>query len=765
MRLILSWKRVRLFLFFSLIIHTGLALGGSVDLKGIVYEKGTLIPMADVNLYILPIGLKATTNKLGEFQFEKAPTGENEWIVNVTGYKRFKSKLTYQSNTTNLRIYLEKKSYVEFETTVVGKLEKKDPSKVSLSREEFLKAPGSNGDPVRALENLPGVLQTYDANVAIQGSPPESTRYLIEGHEIPFIFHFFGLNTVAVPETVDSIDFLSAGYGPEFGRANSGIINLNLRAPRTDRVHAMSFVDFTAAGGFVEGPIGDKGDKSFFLGGRYSYIGEVLKFGSEKFAENDGEDAPPPTFNTAPTYFDMNFTYHQKLSGRAKFKLAALASQDKVEAISFNGDGQDPTFTGRIFGRTRFFRLIPQFSYKINENSDFETSLGGGIDQRQFEPGGQTLDLVSTRLTWRSAYRNRFSKRYELTLGTDFVHESFDDTFSITSSFFNETDVEVPESIAEFLESNNDGSYLRQGYYMRNEIDLIDDKLIFSPNLRIDYFEGNKDFFIQPRGGLRYNFSKDMALSFNSGVYYQPNTPQNLALGTGNPDISPPNSIHHSLRFSRDFREGRSDGLVLTGGLFYKKLKDLVIQSSGTTSRNGALVSERINNGGEGNVKGLETLFRYKWERSFFSLGYTYTRSRRSDNGGPEYRARQDQTHNLNFTGNYNWDNYSLTSRLRFVTGLPYTPITSGVYYENGDVYIPVQGARLSERLNDFWQLDLRLDRKWIYDTWILSVYLDIQNVTNNKNEFGIAYSFDYSQSEPSTGLPILPTFGVRGEF
>lgn len=768
----LFWKKIKLFTFFIFLISTGHALAQdqnppqkSITLKGVVLEKGTRIPMSDVNLYILPEGLKATTNAKGEFLFDQAPEGEKDWIVNVAGYKRYKAKLSYAASTNDIKIYLEKKSYIEFQTTVVGKLEKKDPSKTSLSREEFLKAPGSNGDPVRALENLPGVLQTFDANVAIQGSPPQDTRYLIEGHEIPFIFHFFGLNTVAVPETVDSIDFLSAGYGPEFGRANSGIINLNLRKPRTDRIHAMSFVDFTAVGGYVEGPIGDDGDKSFFLGGRYSYIGEVLKFGSEQFSEDDGEEAPPPTFNSAPTYFDLNFTYHHRLSGKAKFKLATIASQDKVEAIAFNEDGEDPTFTGRIYGRTRFFRFIPQFNYQINDRSSFETSLGGGIDQQQFEPGGQVLDLVRTRFTWRSHYTNKLSERYELTIGTDFVLESFDDTFSITSSFFNETDVEVPESIAEFLESKNKGTYLRQGYYLRNDLELIKDKLTFSPNLRLDYFEGNEKFYVQPRGGLSYKYNKDTSFSFHSGIYYQPNIPQNLAVGTGNPDIQPSNSVHHALRFSKDFREGTTDGLVLTGGLFYKKLKDLVIHSSGTVLRDGVLVSERISNGGSGDVEGFEALLRYKWQRSFFSFGYTYTKSRRRDNGGAEYRAEQDQTHNLNFSGNYNWKNYSFTSRLRLVAGLPYTPITGGVYFENGDVYIPVQGERLSERLDTFWQLDIRFDRKWIYDTWILSLYLDIQNVTNNKNEFGIAYSFDYSQSEPATGLPILPTFGIRGEF
>ena len=153
------------------------------------------------------------------------PVGEREWIINVTGYQRFKQKFIYEQDSTEVKIYLEKKSYTQFETTVVGKVDKRDPVQKTLTQKEFLRLPGAGGDPVRAIENLPGVGQSYDANVAIQGSPPEDTKYLIEGHEIPCMFHFFGLNTVAVPETVKSVDFLAAGYGVEYGRAASGVIN------------------------------------------------------------------------------------------------------------------------------------------------------------------------------------------------------------------------------------------------------------------------------------------------------------------------------------------------------------------------------------------------------------------------------------------------------------------------------------------------------------------------------------------------------------
>ena len=42
---------------------------------------------------------------------------------------------------------------------------------------------------------------------------------------------------------------------------------------------------------------------------------------------------------------------------------------------------------------------------------------------------------------------------------------------------------------------------------------------------------------------------------------------------------------------------------------------------------------------------------------------------------------------------------------------------------------------------------------------------LDVQNVTNRKNPEGLNYSYDFSQSEVTSGLPVLPTFGIKGEF
>jgi hypothetical protein len=83
----------------------------------------------------------------------------------------------------------------------------------------------------------------------------------------------------------------------------------------------------------------------------------------------------------------------------------------------------------------------------------------------------------------------------------------------------------------------------------------------------------------------------------------------------------------------------------------------------------------------------------------------------------------------------------------------------------SADRYEPLFGAVNSARNPAFHQLDLRIDKRWIFDRWMLNVYLDVQNVYNHKTAEGLAYSYDYAQSKPNGGLPILALFGVRADL
>jgi len=65
-----------------------------------------------------------------------------------------------------------------------------------------------------------------------------------------------------------------------------------------------------------------------------------------------------------------------------------------------------------------------------------------------------------------------------------------------------------------------------------------------------------------------------------------------------------------------------------------------------------------------------------------------------------------------------------------------------------------------------FHQLDIRVDKRWVFSAFTLGVYLDLINAYNRINPDFLEYNFDFSQRREQTGsLPIVPSLGVRGEF
>ena len=104
-------------------------------------------------------------------------------------------------------------------------------------------------------------------------------------------------------------------------------------------------------------------------------------------------------------------------------------------------------------------------------------------------------------------------------------------------------------------------------------------------------------------------------------------------------------------------------------------------------------------------------------------------------------------------------------SALRYTTGNPYERVSGAVYDADGDRYQPITTGRYDARMPDFFQLDLRVDKKWTHRLWTLSTYLEVQNVTAARTPRFAAYNFDYSKQGWVTGIGFFPAFGVRAEY
>lgn len=743
---------------FFLFLTSLTARAETVKLEGTLFERGTRNPMPGVNVYVLPAKLKATTDDGGRFSIEGVPTGESTVVINAAGYKKLEKKENFTpSGTMTRRYFLERMTYNGLETTVVGKVAKRDDSTKTLRKEEFLTVPGANGDPVKAVQNLPGVARVngFSSQIVIQGSAPQDTNYMIDDQQVPLVFHFGGFSSVVTPEAVDGVDYLSAGYGPEYGDAMGGYIGLKTRDPATDRTKGFAFVDTSKAGGLVEGPVGEKG--SYLVTGRVSYIGQVLGL----FARNNSSF----DLTVAPSFSDLTGVYKTKISAIDSFKVVSIFSHDELGFLLKEPSRGDPSVRGNFNNQTTFYRIIPQWTRRWDPDHAFKFSLGVGQDLFHVDVGTNYFDLNSTQVNQRAEWESTPGRGWKSFVGVSSEYSHATASFKLPAAG-TRSDVPSPISTSQQLDASIVQDEVVIGPFWRNVLHQEDSNWTWMPGVRVDYANITKEVLPQPRMAARYRIDESLFTKSSVGLYNQLPEPQETSQVYGNPDVKSPYAIHYVLGAEKDFKEGREDGWTLNSSLFYKDFHKLVIGSSKYVERDGALVPERYNNEGSGRAYGAEILAKYDGRPLSGWISYTLSQAFRTEPGTSEHPFQYDQTHNVNVVGQFEQkNNWKYSARVRYVTGNPNTPVTGGVFDADNDVYIPTRGTAYSSRLSPFFQVDLRMDKKWVYDTWILSWYLDIQNLTNQKNSEAVRYSYDYSQTTNVTGLPLFPTLGLKGEF
>ena len=127
----------------------------------------------------------------------------------------------------------------------------------TLSTDEIKHIPGTQGDTLKAVQNLPGVARPpfNGGLLVVWGSAPNDTRTYVDGVFIPTLYHSGGLRSTVDSDIISSLSFLPGGYGVEHGRGLGGAIELETREPRTDGYHGFAQVDLIDVSASVEGPI------------------------------------------------------------------------------------------------------------------------------------------------------------------------------------------------------------------------------------------------------------------------------------------------------------------------------------------------------------------------------------------------------------------------------------------------------------------------------------------------------------------------------
>ena len=59
----------------------------------------------------------------------------------------------------------------------------------------------------------------------------------------------------------------------------------------------------------------------------------------------------------------------------------------------------------------------------------------------------------------------------------------------------------------------------------------------------------------------------------------------------------------------------------------------------------------------------------------------------------------------------------------------------------------------------------MRVDKIWDFSGWTLVTYIDIQNITNQKNVNNVRWDYKTNEQEFREELGILPSIGISIEF
>jgi TonB family protein len=726
-----------------------------VVLFGRLVERGTRTPV--VGATVDAGGVTVESGPDGRFELRGLAPGPVQVRVFSTEHEAFAvQEVVEPEKKKEVEYRLTRRHYDPYEAVVRGERDRTEVSVHTLRPEEVRTLPGTQGDTLKVLQNFPGVARSPFGLglLVVRGSAPQDTKVYLDGVEIPLLFHFGGLTSVVSSDVIDSLEFYPGNFGASHGRAMGGSVEVRTKEPRRE-VHGSAQLDIYDGSAVVEAPLGDG---SFLVSGRRSWVDGVLAIVLPRVAPETAAD-----LRVAPRFYDYQVKLSYPLLGGTA-SLMGYGGDDILEFVRPEDAADRPSF----FLETGFHRLALRYQRPMGEDlsNDFIAALGTDkFDVLQ----GTNFGILTTiqSLTVRDAFTWRASHDFSLELGVDTLLRSYE--YSIYAPPFRAPG-QIGSPVGDLsghIGESVKGSWLSPAVYAEADWRPIP-SLRLVPGLRVDgdsRLTGTK-VWIDPRFSAFLDVAPRTTLVAGVGVYGEPPAPQQMTRSFGNPDLSTQRSIQYSL----GVRQGLPYAARLDVTAFYKDLRDVVGATRDADANGNPLL---LSNGTIGAAYGLEILLRRELAQGLYGwLAYTFSKSERRDDPSmptyPDWHLFQfDQTHIATLVLSYRLPrNWILGTRLRAVSGNPYTPFVGSVMDTNSGRYqcIPAQRS-FSARLPGFLQADARVDKRWVYDKWMFALYLDVQNVTNRANPEFNFQNFDCTSQVAVPGLPVFPSFGLRAEW
>ena len=806
---------------FSIFFILAINAQQTSTISGFVRDNATGEPLSYVNVFVV-IGDSykgSATNQDGYYVISNLFPGEYNVNASIIGYKMTTNKVTLASDEKlrldfRLNVSALEGQEVNVSAERIKFQQSIESSQISLDLREINTVPGFiEADVFRTLQMLPGVQSGGDFSSAlyVRGSTPDQNLIMLDGITIYNPYHLGGIFSTFNTDAIKEADFHAGGFPARYGGRMGAILNVINREGNTEKITGSGNISLVTGKALIEGPLpkwkGIKG--SWLLSGRRTYFDQFINLVT-------GTKGQFPYFfydYQFKTNLDINQNHRLTYTRFYGDDILRFSSSDQssnnIGGTSKNTYGVDWPWGNHTNGLTWRWIVSPSIVAKTFLSSSryrYDFDFYFDIKETYIDNDSTFQNNLAFDVVYKDIIKDR-------TLETEIIWKA-NDIHTVTSGFqIKNINFEL---VNKFIITTLDTTFTEKPLDMRNKTRelaaYIQDKWSVTNNLklqgglRLAHYNLHDTLYVEPRIGMKYNFSSDMSFKINWGRYHQflitANDPDEnfrlIDLWLGVPEDKPASVSDHTIL---GFEYFSPDDILFRVETYYKDFDNLLSlkQEDVYTENEDDVQTTTMNEfwDTDAYAYGLELLAKKTSGKFKGWIGYTYAKTFNYTPPNGWYAPNHDRTHTLNIVSTIElpkWvsDNLEMNASLTASSGNPYTPIKGRSYDWNQEL----NGARDEDRaINLEWKLsnkylvdeknsdryppyfrfDLGLTRKnrrlfkWKYDS-----YFQIINITNHKNALSYTYRTNTDQSVGNRGVveraaintfPFMIFTGVQFEF
>ena len=741
-------------------------------IRGRVVDAETLRPLAVVAVTAVGLGQAwgptVLTDETGHFVMPTVAVGTYTVSAALLGYARAQvADVVVRSGRASVAQLAMHTAPIEMEDLVVSsgffRQEKEEAaSEASYSGEEVRRAPGSAGDVSRIFMTLPSVAKVSDQSngLAVRGGSPAENAFFVDGVEIPNINHFPAQGTTSGPISLLSTDlignatFYTGGFSSRYGDRLSSVMEIELRDGNREDFDAQLDLNFAGFGVVAEGPLGAEG----------SYLASFRRSFLDLLVGAIGTDT-----DMVPRYSDGTVKLAWDLSDRHRLVAVSILGVDDIgsnyaSAVENQrvvyGDQQTregavgvtwrALWSDRLLSSTTLSYMATGYAGNV-----WETSSGIRLIEQDSNEGGFSLRSVN-RAQLGSAASLRFGAEAKALL------VDYDQTMSEYTGALGQV---IPELI------NDETVATGRGALFANLVVDPHPRLTVTAGLRSDFFGYTDEWTVSPRASLSVRAAERTRVNLSGGVFRQSLPLVLLAQREDNRNLREPSAVH----LVTGVEHLLSDDTRLTLEGYWKDYRGFPVDPSEPglftmdelVYRYGFFFNhDQLDSDGRARARGLELLLQKKLTDGIYGLASASYSKAEYEAGDGVWRDRvYDNRWTASVEGGYKpSDAWEFSLRWIYAGGPPYTPLDLEASAAEGrDV---LDGSRINAaRYPDYHSLNLRVDRRFHFQSSNLVAYVSVWNAYNRRNVAGYTWNAVKGGTDTLYQWGMLPIFGLEWEL